>query len=172
MQEPRKRKAGSFDTVDLRQRDEDVGRLLKYPQTQNHEDLLPKRHDDSTPEDEAAFLRASQQGWRPSEKIQKHKQHLKSSSKAKSENEGMDEMRDHLVYEKNSLIKKKRKKVKSGSESDFASPPLLFGANIGSKDDGGSLPRKALKEHSAHDGFLDEALVRSSAKGLHLDPAR
>lgn len=99
---------------------------------------------------------------------------MKSSSK-KVENEersreGVDEL---LVYEKNPLIKKKRKKVKSGSEGDFtAAPPLLFGANIGSKED---VPRKAMKEHgaAAHDGLLDEALVRSSVKGHHLDnPAR
>jgi len=180
VQEPRKRKAGSADTLraDDDFKDGSVGRLLKYTPSHNHEEPLPKRSDDSTPEDESAFLRASQQGWRPSEKMQKHKQHFgglaKSTSKMSNEERlSVDEMREqHLVYEKNPLMKKKRKKAKSGSESDFAAaaaaPPLLFGASLGSsKDD--TVPRKAIKEH---DGLVDEGLVRASVKGHHLDPAR
>lgn len=181
MQEPRKRKAGSADTLraDDDFKDGSVGRLLKY----THEELVPKRSDDSTPEDESAFLRASQQqAWRAGEKMIKHKQqHFgglvnKSAAKMnKSEHEERS-LEDHLVYEKNHpLIKKKRKKVKSGSESgDFAAaPPLLFGASLGSsKDDAGIVvPRKAaMKEHA--DELQDDGLVRASAKGHHLDPAR
>jgi hypothetical protein len=173
VQEPRKRKAGSCDTSRAEDdfKDGSVGRLLKYSGSHSLEELLPKRNDDSTPEDENVLLRVSQQPWRPSEKGHKHKQHfggiVKSSLKAnKVEHEERprqvsEELREQLVYEKNPLIKKKRKKLKAGSEGENTASPLLFGTPIGPKEDADNVARKAVKDPTVHDGPLDDVLLRS-----------
>ena len=173
VQEPRKRKAGSCDTsrADDDFKDGSVGRLLKCSGGHNLEELLPKRNDDSTPEDENVFLRASQQAWCPSEKVHKHKQHfggvVKSSLKTtKVEHEEKsrqisEELREQLVYEKNPLLKKKKKKPKAGSEGEITGSPLLFGAPIGPKEDAENMSRKAVKDPAVHQGPLDDVLLRS-----------
>ncbi|KAG0623138.1 hypothetical protein M758_3G150900 [Ceratodon purpureus] len=170
--EPRKKKADSCDTsrADEDFKDGSVGRLLKYSGSHSLEELLPKRNDDSTPEDDSVFLRASQQAWRPSEKIHKHKQHfggvVKSSLKASKVEHGersrqaSEELREQQVYEKNPLLKKKRKKLKAGSDGENTTSPLLFGTPIGPKEDL-DVSRKALKDPTVHDGPLDDPLLRS-----------
>lgn len=170
MQEPRKRKAGSCDTsrADDDFKDGAVGRLLKYSGSHSLEELLPKRHDDSTPEDDTVFLRTTQQAWRPSEKTHKHKQHfggvVKSSLKMNTveheekTRQGSEEIREQLVYEKNPLLKKKKKKPKEGENT---ASPLLFGTPIGPKEDAENASRKPVKDFTLHDEPLDDVLLRS-----------
>ena len=152
VQEPRKKKAGSCDTSRAEDdfKDGSVGRLLKYSGSHSLEELLPKRNDDSTPEDENVLLRVSQQ---PFEKGHKHKQERSWQVS--------EELREQLVYEKNPLIKKMRKKLKAGSEGENTASPLLFGTPIGPKEDANNVARKAVKDPSIHDGPLDDVMLRS-----------
>ena len=151
LQEPRKKqKAGSSSE---RPRTEDDSsdslaaaiKVTNIPNQMGHGVLVTKpkpppmvtiRNDESTVEDRSLFLVSTQRTWPLAESVLKRKLPLdgmvrnptKFSNLKEKVREGSEGQRDGVVLgEKNPLLKKRRKKVKSGIEFDITAPtfPLV-----------------------------------------------
>lgn len=177
-QGPRKRKAGSCSDAlraedDLR--DGSGGSLINYTSQNSGHSL--KRSDASTPDDENTYLSGSHRAWPLGEKIGKYKQYsddaLKSSLKI-SKVEYKEKPREGTrlmghVIEKHHLIKRRRKKVKAGTEIDLTASSSVFQNNLSRRDDADTVALIRKIKPIVYDGQLDEGLLRSSTKGAHLE---
>nr|XP_024392536.1 ubinuclein-2-like isoform X3 [Physcomitrium patens] len=176
---PRKRKAGSSSDA-LRAEDElrygSGGSLINYTsQNSGHSSL--KRSDDSTPDDENNYISGSQRAWPLGEKTGKYKHYpddaLKSSLKI-SKVEYKEKPREGTklmgrVIDKHHLIKRRRKKLKAGTEIDLTASSSVFENNLSRRDDADTVPHIPKIKPIVYDGQLHEGLLRSSTKGAHFE---
>lgn len=183
-QGPRKRKTGSSSDV-LRTeddfRDGSGGSLINHT-NQSFGVPLPKRSDDSTPEEDSIYLSGSR-AWLSDEKIGKYKQHFEGSVRSSlkmSQFDYKEKAREGSKFmghgiEKNILMKKRRKRMKAGTEIDLTASRMVFQKSLSIRDYADTVSHIPNNNSGVYDGLIDEELFRSinrSTKSAPLEPEK
>ncbi|XP_073388997.1 ubinuclein-2 isoform X2 [Physcomitrium patens] len=181
---PRKRKTGSSSDV-LRTeddfRDGSGGSLINHT-NQSFGVPLPKRSDDSTPEEDSIYLSGSR-AWLSDEKIGKYKQHFEGSVRSSlkmSQFDYKEKAREGSKFmghgiEKNILMKKRRKRMKAGTEIDLTASRMVFQKSLSIRDYADTVSHIPNNNSGVYDGLIDEELFRSinrSTKSAPLEPEK